>query len=166
MASGLNDSPGRDERYRHIWCVFDVDEHPFLSEAQLQARDNNIDVAVPNPCFELWALLHFQDQRAAIGRADVKSLLRRHMHGYDKRLPCDTLHPFTDAARQRAVDLDRWHATRGTSGENPSTGVYRLVDIIRDKGDGSVRSVPQQLLQRPVQLRVAESESRRFGRAG
>lgn len=47
-------------RYDHIWCVFDIDEHPFVPEARQQARDNRIDVAVSNPCFELWLLLHFQ----------------------------------------------------------------------------------------------------------
>jgi hypothetical protein len=50
--------------YEHVWCVFDVDEHPYVAEAQQQARDNKIDVAISNPCFELWALLHFQDQHA------------------------------------------------------------------------------------------------------
>lgn len=122
-----------NERYQHIWCVFDVDEHPYLAEAQQQARDNKIDVAVSNPCFELWALLHFQDRRAWIDRAQVQSLCRQHMPGYERRLPCDVLHPRTSEARQRAIELDHWHGTRGTEGDNPSTAVYRLVDIIRNK---------------------------------
>src|SRR6185295_17099142 len=51
-----------------IWCVFDVDEHGRLADARQQARDNGIELAVSNPCFELWALLHFQDQTAYLAR--------------------------------------------------------------------------------------------------
>src|SRR5271156_3507691 len=59
---------GKDENLKFdvVWCVFDVDEHPYLAEAQQQARVNGIKVAVSNPCFELWALLHFQEQHAYI----------------------------------------------------------------------------------------------------
>src|SRR5579863_6447941 len=51
-------------KYDEIWCVFDVDAHPHLNEAKNQARDNGLNLAISNPCFELWVLLHFQDQRA------------------------------------------------------------------------------------------------------
>jgi len=111
-----------NERYEHVWCVFDVDEHPYLAEAQQQARDNKIDVAISNPCFELWALLHFQDQRAWIDRSNVQRLCRQHMPGYVKRLPCDVLHPRVDDARRRAIELH--------PGDNPSTTVHRLVECI------------------------------------
>jgi hypothetical protein len=110
--------------YEHVWCVFDVDEHPYVAEAQQQARDNKIDVAISNPCFELWALLHFQDQHAWIDRSNVQHLCRQHMPGYVKRLPCHILHPLTDDARRRAMALDN------STGENPSTTVYRLVECI------------------------------------
>jgi hypothetical protein len=29
--------------YDEVWCVFDIDEHPFLPDAKQQARDNQID---------------------------------------------------------------------------------------------------------------------------
>src|ERR1700683_1611038 len=46
----------RDEnlRYDHVWCVFDVDEHPLVPEAKQHAQANSINLAVSNPCFELW----------------------------------------------------------------------------------------------------------------
>lgn len=46
----------RDEnlKYDEVWCVYDVDEHPKLADAFQQARDNQIELAVSNPCFELW----------------------------------------------------------------------------------------------------------------
>lgn len=85
----------RDEflAYDEVWCVFDVDEHPHLHDARQQARDNGIDLAVSNPCFELWALLHFQDHTAHIERADARRRLKRHLPGYEKALPFCTPSP-------------------------------------------------------------------------
>lgn len=78
-------------RYDHVWCVFDVDVHPFVAEAKQQAMSNSIELAVSNPCFELWFLLHFQDQTAHIERDKVHHLCRKYMPGYQKDPPCDTL---------------------------------------------------------------------------
>ena len=121
-------------KYDHVWCVFDIDEHPFVPEAKQQARDNGIDVAVSNPCFELWALLHFRDQRAHIERGPLHHECKQCMPGYEKRLPTSQLHPLCEDALQRARDLHQWQRTRGCDGENPSTGVYRLVEQIREAG--------------------------------
>jgi hypothetical protein len=117
-------------KFDAAWCVFDVDEHPFLAEARQQARDNGIRVAVSNPCFELWALLHFQEQHAHIERHEVQRLCRQHMPGYEKRLPSQTLLPVYDDAVRRSEELERWHQARGTDGDNPSTGVHRLTEEI------------------------------------
>lgn len=121
-------------RYDEVWCVFDVDEHPYLPEAKLQARDNQIRVAVSNPCFELWILLHFRDHTAFIDRAVLQRACREHLPGYEKDVPVESLHPLYPAALRRAIDLDRWHETRGTAGENPSTGVYILTERIKALG--------------------------------
>ena len=47
--------------YDAVWCVFDVDEHPQIADARQMARANGIELAISNPCFELWLLLHFRD---------------------------------------------------------------------------------------------------------
>jgi hypothetical protein len=117
-------------KYDSVWCVFDVDVHPFLAEAKQQARDNDINVAVSNPCFELWALLHFQDQHAHIERHEVQRLCRHYMPEYEKRLPCETLMPMYQDAVRRCAELEHWHQTRGTDGGNPSTGVHKLTEEI------------------------------------
>jgi hypothetical protein len=121
-------------KYDHVWCVFDVDEHPFVPEAKQQARDNGIEIAVSNPCFELWALLHFRDQRAHIERERLHHECKRYMPGYEKQLPSLQLHPLYEDALQRARVLDQWQASRGCAGANPSTGVYRLMEQIRTQG--------------------------------
>jgi hypothetical protein len=123
---------GKDQnlKYDVAWCVFDVDEHPYLVEAQQQARDNGIKVAISNPCFELWALLHFQDQSAHIQRLEVRRLRRDHMPRYEKRLPVEALMATYGDAVRRSVALEQWHHTRDTDGDNPSTGVHRLTEEI------------------------------------
>jgi hypothetical protein len=120
--------------YDQVWCVFDIDEHRLVPEAKQQARENGIELAVSNPCFELWALLHFRDQRAHIERGPLHHECKQYIPGYDKRLPTAQLIPLLDDALRRARDLDQWQASRGCDGENPSTGVYRLMERIRKMG--------------------------------
>jgi hypothetical protein len=117
-------------RYDFVWCVFDVDQHP-LHEAKEQARANAIDVAVSNPCFELWLLLHFQDQTAHIDGRKLQQLCGKYMPGYQKAPPCDALMQRQGGAIERAIQLEKWQALRGKAGGNPSTGVHRLIQQIR-----------------------------------
>jgi len=123
-------------KYDSVWSVFDVDVHPFLAEAKQQARDNGIRAAVSNPCFELWALLHFQDQRAHIERHEVQRLCRHYMPRYEKRLPVETLMGTYGDAVRRSEELEHWHHTRGTDGTNPSTGVHGLTEEIMKEAQG------------------------------
>src|ERR1700733_13496047 len=78
-----------NERYDEVWCVFDIDDHPKIDDAKLQARYNGIRLAISNPCFELWVLLHFQDQRAHISRTQLRAACRKHLPGYEKNLPVE-----------------------------------------------------------------------------
>ena len=116
-----------------VWCVFDVDEHHFLIEARQQARDNGIRLAISNPSFEIWLLLHFQDQTAYLERGDARHRLSRHLAGYDKTLPSlDPLEERFESARGRAQALAPKHEGDGTHfpNDNPSSDVWRLVESI------------------------------------
>ncbi len=126
----------RDEflSYDEVWCVFDVDEHPHLPDARQQARDHGIDLAVSNPCFELWALLHYQDHTAHLERGDARRRLKSHLPLYEKSLPFTQLHPAYAEAVRRAQELDRRREDADDPGGNPSTGVYRLTERIREGG--------------------------------
>jgi RloB-like protein len=121
-------------RYNEVWCVFDVDQHPNIPDAKQQARDNGIKLAISNPCFELWALLHFQDQRAYIDRGAVQGACRTCMPGYQKELPYERLRPFHAHAVDRATTLDLQQASAANDGGNPSTSVYRLTERMRELG--------------------------------
>lgn len=114
-------------KYDEVWCVFDVDDHRLIREAKERAKVNGIEAAISNRCFEFWALLHVQDRRAHIERRKVQRLCARHMPGYEKELTYDILRSKYSDALRRAEDLERWHDSRGTQGENPSTMVHKLV---------------------------------------
>jgi|ERR1039458_199365 hypothetical protein len=124
----------RDENlsYDEVWCVFDVDDHPAIVEAKQQARDNGLMVAVSNPCFELWILLHFQSQTRAEQRSEMRRLCKVHIPEYDKEAPYERLNPGYSTAVERARNLDNWHESRGTAGHNPSTAVYQLTERLRE----------------------------------
>lgn len=123
--------------YDEIWCMFDVDEHPEIKQSVNRARQKKgVEVAVSNPCFELWLVLHQKDQTAHIERKDVQQLAQELGLIKDKRIDNSSfnflLEKYEDAKR-RAIELDRWHEGNGSPPRsNPSTGVWRLVDSIRD----------------------------------
>jgi len=44
-----------------IWCVVDVNGHTTMNDARQRADANGISLAISNPCFEYWLLLHVED---------------------------------------------------------------------------------------------------------
>ncbi len=67
--------------YDEIWCVFDVDEHPNLNDASQLAAARHIELAVSNPCFELWLPLHFRESPGALHRRDLQRMLGNSLLG-------------------------------------------------------------------------------------
>lgn len=126
----------RDEnlKYDEVWGVFDVDDHPNLERARSLAREGAIHLAVSNPCFELWALLHFRDQRAHVERHKLRAMVQEHLPGYEKSLDFSRVHSGYTEACARAEALAREAERSGTPGRNPSTGVHHLTESIRRGG--------------------------------
>jgi hypothetical protein len=115
-----------------VWCVFDVDDHPNIPDARQMARDNGIEVAISNPCFELWLLLHLRESPGMNDRAAIQRMLVRHMPDYDKGVDFARISEgYRDAVR-RAEQLDK--LAQGDPERNPTTGVYRLTRIIEEGG--------------------------------
>lgn len=119
-----------------FWCVFDVEwprNHPGLREALEQAERNSIQVAVSNPCFELWLILHFRDYGAWLDSRNA-SRLRSDLDGSsDKGLDAARYMPLIFDAAQRAVLLSERHERDGTRfpQNNPSSTMFRLLEAIR-----------------------------------
>ncbi len=119
-----------EDAYDEVWAVFDRDEHPHFAEACQKARDNEVGLAVSNPCFELWLLLHIRDQTAPLDRYQARTLLAACNASDDKHVDFALYAPQLDCACDRACELDR-RAQEGATDGNPTTTVYKLVACIK-----------------------------------
>jgi hypothetical protein len=125
----------RDE-FDEVWCVTDVDHYEReggkVSAAVSIAADARISVAVSNPCFEFWLLLHHADCAGHCANCEsVERKLKRCLPAYDKtRLRFRDFADGLDRAIARARALD---PTGAEHTRNPSTGVWRLVSVLMEK---------------------------------
>ncbi len=115
--------------------MFDRDEHPNFAKAIDLADRHGINLAISNPCLELWFILHSEDQTAYLERHAAQRRAED-LLGCSKVLTDSALGALAeryDEARRRAVKLDEKHAGDGSPpGDNPSSGVWRLIDLIRN----------------------------------
>jgi hypothetical protein len=124
-----------DEEVDEVWCVFDVEapkKHPHLAKAVQMASDNGVRLAISNPCFELWLVLHFQDQRAYVTTEAVERGSRKIDGRKGKRLNPEAYMDRRGAAAQRAIALEKRHEADGTvfPEDNPSSSMHRLLASI------------------------------------
>ena len=126
----------REEReVDQIWCLFDVEwpkNHPHLREALDLAKAHDVYVAVSNPCFELWLVLHFESQTAWLDTAAATRLRRKCDGSSDKGLDGGAYMPRRADAARRARSLEKRHFGGGTDfpRDNPSSGMYEFLDAI------------------------------------
>ncbi len=118
-------------RYDETWIVCDVDEHPGLKQAVQTATRANIRIALSDPCFELWYLLHREKTETRWHRHKLQSHVRK-LIGYNGKLcPFGRLHSPADynAAVVRSRQL--LAISEATQQRNPSTVVHELTERIR-----------------------------------
>jgi len=140
-----------------IWCVFDLDinynnstnsspekqTEKELNEAKRMAGDD-INIALSNPCFEIWYLLHYEatktpysTKKANIGLKKIENALEKYIKNYDKA-ECyyEELLDKQQQAVRNAEDLEAYHRKNGISlygiKSNPSTQVFELVKYINN----------------------------------
>lgn len=124
-------SPDPNDHFDQVWCVFDIDEHPEDRGRKTASREPRNQFGNLQPCFDLWILLHYEDLSQHTHRHKVQKACAKHIPGYLKFPPCEELFERYTQAEQRAVDLNKWHGSRGTQGANPSTNAHELVAKIR-----------------------------------
>jgi len=120
------DTRGEDR----FWIVFDADENgqADIDRAAKISRRAGADIALSNPCFELWYLLHFEDHRERVDRRDTIARLRNYLPDYDKNIDCcEQLDAGQAVAIDRAKALEERAGNQLSIGANPSTGVWRVV---------------------------------------
>jgi hypothetical protein len=116
-----NDADSFDD----VWCVVDVDDFDLEPAVTLAAK-KNISLAVSNPCFETWLVLHFTNHTAPLAcYSEANRVLLKFVPDYGKtRLEFARYADGVDRAVERAEKL----AERGREHlANPASGVWALV---------------------------------------
>ena len=95
--------------YDEIWCVMDTEEpgkSSTFAAALDKAKGNGLRVAVSNPCFEYWILLHFVEPGHAFHNcSEVISVVKGYIPTYTKGHKCfPQIHTNTHAAINRLSD--------------------------------------------------------------
>jgi hypothetical protein len=116
--------------YDSVWCVFDIDKHPNVADSKEMARDNGIDLAISNPCFELWLLLHFRDYPGMQSHTKIQKMLAEYVPGYNKHDDYETYSASYPQAVARASKMDKDAENAHEPHCNPTTGVYILTELI------------------------------------
>ena len=161
----ISDAKRKDDeflKYQWVWCVFDVDNHPNVPEARIMAADNGIELAISNPCFELWLLLHHRDCPGELHRHAAQTMLKDHVAGYDKHVNFDDYTDGYHKAVQRAKSLDQLAESMGEPGRNPTTGVYVLTEMIIPPPRRSVLEFLDSLPSGPRSAPTWDEVERRF----
>lgn len=88
------------------------------------------EMLLSNPCFEIWLLLHAKEQKTAINTDALIKELKKSAptwKNYSKTAFTDTQKSFlndnTDVAVARAKKLCEF--------QNPSTGIYKLIEVLQ-----------------------------------
>ena len=118
-----------------VWAMFDRDEHPRFDEAKDMAHGNGVRLAVSNPCFELWGILHYQEYDAPLDRHECQRMLGELCPSYSNRKgkifddPEVIGSKYRDAVGRAEGSLTR-RREEGNPEGNPSTTVHRLTEHI------------------------------------
>lgn len=116
-----------------LWLVIDCDDWHWklMNEVVRQAKRSGIHVAISNPCFEVWLILHIQNFPASGCNTsrDCKRYLKR-IDGSRRNgdLILNNLEPGIDDAIQRAIALDI--NTSSVVPNAPGTRLYNLIQSI------------------------------------
>jgi hypothetical protein len=128
-----------------FWVLLDTDHWvkanhiASLQQALLEARQAGFLIAMSNPCFELWLLLHHEDvpPGTVFGRcAEVGKKLRARLGRYNKCGVCAEDFPAStidDAIRRARALESNPDSPAGYWPEKAGTRVYLLVEAIRGK---------------------------------
>ncbi|MFC0082865.1 RloB family protein [Aciditerrimonas ferrireducens] len=137
----------RDDQDDEVWCVFDVEcpvQHPSLQQAVELATRKNIHLAISNPCFEIWLILHLTDHTRWLTNTDAIAL-RAQLDGSTGKevdAACYGTPERLAAAIHRARALAAMHRGNGTTfpADNPSSGMSELLAACGLAPPGGVRS--------------------------
>jgi hypothetical protein len=124
-----------EDEVDECWCVFDVEwprHHPNLGQAIKLAEEHQIGLAISNPCFELWLILHLDCHTSFIETKPAERRSRELDGRSGKRIDGDRYMARRHLAAQRAEALVRRHKKNGTPfpDDNPSSTMHAFLAAI------------------------------------
>ncbi|TBV02487.1 RloB family protein [Stutzerimonas kirkiae] len=136
------------------WMLLDTDHYiqpnhaPTFLQAITEARQKGIEVALSNPCFDFWLLLHHMNLGDDLSRiTDAKSVgveLRKVLGSFDKTNLSADDYPLSSVATAcsvaRAIDLATGGGDRP---DGPTSRVYKLWEAIVSNSTRS--QIPEEL---------------------
>jgi hypothetical protein len=115
----------QDDEYDKVWVVCDVDEYD-VSGAIQHAKDGAVGLALSMPSFEVWLILHLSENCPAFNNArQADDYLRSLLPNWDK-----INLRFSDFKDGIADAVERAKKRGEPPEANPSTGVWRLVEVL------------------------------------
>lgn len=134
-----------DDDLDEVWCVFDVEQENInrhIPEAVQIAHGEGLRLAISNPCFEYWYLLHFEKTGRVFANCDEverEIKRKRRIPNYDKAMSVYPLlkPPKMDLALKNASELrhenpEIWESCH-LPANRPATDVDILVRLITGK---------------------------------
>jgi len=145
-----------------VWAVFDRDAHDSYDVALETARTSEVAAVYSNPCVEIWAIYHLEndDRDPPLERRGAQSRLRELMPSYSHEgnpyFDFLAMHLHYQSALIRAGRCVARCVADGRIGGCPSTNMYLLTEHI-----AGTSGRPDEREQRAVELqrRIAEIES-------
>lgn len=121
-----------------VWCAFDVDENKnqVIKDTCSHANAKDIKIALSNPSFELWFILHYKDIFSPFTRQDAIKELKKFIPDYEKNQKINPLllEKLPEAIK-RAKNLNKKHQKENkelySTESNPSTQVFELIEFIQ-----------------------------------
>jgi len=140
-------------KFDEIWMVIDRDKQSWtnqmISNIAALCYQKKYNLAISNPCFELWLLLHiknineyskielaelFENKKNNTYRNKLETELLNILGSYNKaKLDLSKFLPFVHSAIHQAKELDIYPSERWTN--DIGTRVYRLVEKLIDYSD-------------------------------
>ncbi|WP_284742301.1 RloB family protein [Amycolatopsis sp. RTGN1] len=130
-----------DDEIDECWCIFDVEwpkNHPNLEQALALAKKASVRLAISNPCFEVWLILHHQQFSKFANTDEVESASRKLDGRPGKSIDAATYMPLRKEASKRAKLLEKRHDDNGTwfPHDNPSSGMHHFLLAAEGEGEG------------------------------
>lgn len=105
----------------HTYLMYDLDVATMLERLEKVA---DATLLCSNPCFELWLLLHYSDQRTELKSEECLSRLEGFEKQYKKGMLTNEIKQHLTENQRTAIERARKLVSYG----NPSSTIYRLID--------------------------------------